>query len=201
MKKLILAVALVTVALLAYVAAGPYLTLRAMGQAIEARDSSALSRHVDFPALQASLRAQVEDAIARRIGASRQDSIWEGLGLQVANSLAGGTVEALATPAGLAALMQSGQVWDRLGVLTGTGAATTAPPRADAPTAGGPGGHDSRPAATTPAQEHPLADAQHRYESTSRFVAVVEDSQGRPITLVLTRHGMKWKLSDIRLQP
>lgn len=206
MKKLLLVVVLVALALVAYVAAGPYLTLRAMGRAIEARDSSALSKHVDFPAVQASLRAQVEDAIARRIGASRQDSIWEGLGLQVANTLAGGAVEAIATPAGLAALMQSGEVWDRLGALTG--ANPDAGPRGSASPAltrdGAPPPAVSTPAPSASAQSgpsHPLANAQHRYESSSRFVAVVQDSQGRPITLVLTRHGLTWKLSDIRLQP
>lgn len=190
MKKLLLVVVLLAAALLAYVAAGPYLTLRAMGRAIEARDSTALSKHVDFEALQASLRAQVEDAIARRIGPSRQDSLLEGLGLQLANALAGGTVEALATPAGLAALMQGREAWDQLGALT----SPDAPPAPSAMP-------DAAPNAAVAQNDHPLANAEHRYESTSRFVAVVRDSQGRPITLVLTRSGLSWKLSDIRLQP
>ena len=201
MKKLLFAIALLAAAVLAYVAAGPYLTLRAMGRAIEARDAAALARHVDFPALQASLRAQVEDAIARRIGPSRQDSLFEGLGLQVANALAGGTVEAIATPAGLAALMQGREAWDRLATLTGTGATPRATPQGPpiAPSDDAPASPSVSPAA--PRSNNPLADAEHRYEGTSRFVAVVLDSQGRPITLVLTRTGLSWKLSDIRMQP
>ena len=210
MKKILIILTLMASALLAYVAAGPYLTLQAMGRAIEARDSSALARHVDFPALQASLRAQVEDAIARRIGPSRQDSLLEGLGLQVANALAGGSVQALATPAGLAALMQGREVWDRLGELSGADAPST-PPMTDRdvdindrPIGDGNVDDDRARTSTSASAKNstdPLANAEHRFESTSRFVAVVKDSKGRPITLVLTRHGLTWKLSDIRLQP
>ena len=45
----------------------------------------------------------------------------------------------------------------------------------------------------------PLRDAEHRYESPSRFTATVIDEDGDPLVFVLTRDGITWKLSDIRL--
>jgi hypothetical protein len=44
-----------------------------------------------------------------------------------------------------------------------------------------------------------LQDAQYRYESLSRFTATVHDDQGRPVVFVMTRHRLRWRLSDIRL--
>lgn len=192
MKRLAIAALLVVAALFAYVAAGPYLALRAMDRALAKRDSAALSRHVDFPALRANLRAQVEDAIARRVPADAQGSVLGGLGIEIATAMAGGAAEGLATPAGLAALMQGRDAWGRLRALTGTDATPAARPKsaadADA-TAGGSAAH----------ARSPLAGATHRFESHDRFVVTARDAQGRPVTLVLTRRGLRWRLSDVRL--
>ena len=45
----------------------------------------------------------------------------------------------------------------------------------------------------------PLADARYRFESTTRFTATVTDRSGEPLVFVLSRQGLRWKLSDIRL--
>jgi hypothetical protein len=70
MKKWI-ALALVLASLLAlgaYVAAGPFLAMNGIRTALAEQDAAKLSRHIDFPALRVSLKAQVEDAMARRPG-------------------------------------------------------------------------------------------------------------------------------------
>lgn len=199
MKRVVLAFLLLAAALLAWVAAGPYLALRAMDRAIANRDSAALSRHVDFPALQASLRAQVEDAIARRVPADAQGSVLGGLGVEIATAMAGGAVEGLATPAGLAALMQGRDAWGRLRTLTGTDAQAAVPPaRADADADAG-AGADAAAGRGPTTSTSPLSGATHRFESHDRFVATARDGQGRPVTLVLTRRGLRWRLSDVRL--
>ncbi|GAA3917810.1 DUF2939 domain-containing protein [Luteimonas lutimaris] len=177
MKKwLWLAVALV-LALLAWTAAGPYLTIRAIGDAVQARDERALAKQVDFPALRSSLKAQVADRIVREAGGRAQDNPLAAFGLTVATGLAGGLVDAMVTPMGLGAIMEGRRTWDRIG----------ARPR---PSGDG-----------TQVQPRPLHDAEHRFESTSRFTATVHDASGRPVVFVLTRRGLNWKLSDIRLPP
>ena len=175
MKKWLLLVAAVVIALIAYTAAGPYLTVHAIRDALKTDDAAALSRQVDFLALRSSLKAQIGDRIAREAGTQAQDNPFAAFGLTIANGLAGGIVEAMVTPAGLGAMMEGRKVWDR--------ASGVPVPSRDQP--------DVRP--------QPLQGATYRYESLSRFTATVHDEQGRPVVFVMTRRGLSWKLSDIRL--
>lgn len=177
MKKWTWPAAALLAALLAWTMAGPYMAVHAIRDAIEARDSAALARQVDFPALRASLKAQLVDRIAREAGAQAQDNPFAAFGLTVANGLAGGLVDAMVTPAGLGAMMEGRKVWDRATGLP--------PPGSDA-------------AAAMP-RERPLHDAEYRFESLSRFTATVHDDRGRPVVFVMTRSGLRWRLSDIRL--
>jgi hypothetical protein len=175
MKKWLWLVAAVMIALVAYTAAGPYLTVRAIRSAVKAQDAEALAEQVDFPALRGSFKVQVADRLARETGIDARSGPFAALGLSLANGLVGGMVDAMATPRGLGAIMEGSKVWDR---------ATNVSPPTD---------EDAPPRA------EPLHDARYRYESPSRFTATVQDQRGRPVVLVMTRHGLRWKLSDIRL--
>ena len=66
MKKWLAALAVVLVLLLGYGVAGPYLAIRGIHSAIEARDPNKLERYVDFQTLRANIRAKV----AKRLLAS-----------------------------------------------------------------------------------------------------------------------------------
>ncbi|MDH5823183.1 DUF2939 domain-containing protein [Luteimonas sp. RD2P54] len=166
----------VLLGLAAYTAAGPYLTIRAIQQAVQEDDTRALARQVDFPALRGSLKLQLDDAMVRRAGPEVQASLLGRIGLQVASGVSAGLVETMVTPVGLAALMEGRRVWRRIDI--------SAPPR---------------PAGAAGEAGKPLQDAEHRYQSPSRFTATVHDDDGRPIVFVLTRKGIRWRLSDIRL--
>ncbi|MBF6025542.1 DUF2939 domain-containing protein [Lysobacter niastensis] len=162
-------------ALLGWLAAGPFMTVNAIREAIQKQDSAALSEHVDFPALRSNLRAQAEDLIARRAG-SAQDNPITAIVLGVANSAAGSAIDALATPAGIGAVLEGRGLWHRI-------------------TGGGIGG-DSYSHASPPDL---LRDAKYRFESPSRFTATINDADGDPVVFVLHRHGLNWKLDDIRM--
>ncbi|WP_149193568.1 DUF2939 domain-containing protein [Luteimonas suaedae] len=174
MKKWIWLAAALLLALGAYVAAGPYLTIRAIQQAVQEDDTRALARQVDFPALRSSLKLQLDDYLVRSAGADAQSSALGQIGLRIASGVAGGAVDAMVTPVGLAAMMEGRRVWRRVDV------------RALPQSAGEPA-------------SKPLQGAEHRYESLSRFTATVHDDTGRPVVFVLTRDGLRWRLSDIRL--
>jgi len=175
MKKWIGVGVLLVAMVLGYVAAGPYLTVRAIREAVKTEDASALARQVDFPALRTSLKLQVNDRIVRQAGADVQSSLLGALGLTVATGLAGGMVDAMVTPVGLGALMEGRKLLNR-------GAGVAPPSRSD-----------------TSQQAEPLQDPRYRFESTSRFTATVSSDAGEPVVFVLTRDGLHWKLSDIRL--
>ena len=180
MKKWLTLLVAVAVLLVGYVAAGPYLTVRAIRSAVQEQDAAALSRQVDFPALRASLKAQLSDRLVRAVGIDGQSGMLGAIGLTVAGGLVNGAVETMVTPVGLGALMEGRKVWNRVG----DGIAH--PDVADPTAAGG-------------ERAQPLQGAKYRYESLSRFTATVHDDQGRPIVFVMTREGLRWQLSDIRL--
>lgn len=175
--------------LVAYVAAGPYLAVRGIRSAIAEQDAAALSRHVDFPALRASLKAQLGDRLVRSVGIDAGSGLLGALGVRLAGGLSDGAVEVLVTPVGLAALMEGRKVW----TLVGEG--MLRPDRA-------PGDAQAGVQAGAAAErEQPLQDARYRYESLSRFTATVPYDGDGEVVFVLTRRGIRWRLSDIRLPP
>lgn len=186
MKKWIGLLVVLLLVLGGYVGAGPYLTVRSIRAAVEKQDAAALSEQVDFPALRASLKSQLADRLVREAGPDVQSSTFGAIGLSLASGLIGGVVDAMATPTGLGALMEGRKVWKRVG----DGSAAT-----PVPTAPAGDGSTSVPAHAP----RPFDDARYRYESLSRFTATVQDDSGRPIQFVMTRDGLRWKLSDIRL--
>jgi len=177
MTKLLLTIApALLLATGGYVVAGPYLTIHGISKAIEERDTGQLSRHVDFPALRVNLKAQLSDYVIRRGGPELQSSLLGAVALGVAGNLAGAGVDTLVTPVGIGALLEGQGVWKRA-IGDTAGGDTYAPP--------------------TPAR--PLRDARHRYESVSRFTATTQTRDGRDIVFVLTRDGLRWRLSNVIL--
>ncbi len=182
MKKAITLILVASLALAGYVAAGPYLTMQAIRNAVRTGNHSALGDQVDFPALRTSLKAQLGDHLIREAGADMQSSLFGALALTVAGGAINAAVEVMVNPVGLGALMEGRQVWRNVnGTLEPQPAATGGQPQTDA-TSG-----------------QPMQHAATRYESLSRFTATVPDESGKPVVFVLTRDGLQWKLSDVRL--
>jgi hypothetical protein len=178
MKKLLALVLALALAVLAYVAAGPFLTLRSIRDAVIAEDTRSLNRHVDFPLVRASVRAQLEDYVARRMSEPGLPPQLRQIGAQVTTGVTGGIVDMLVTPAGIGAVLQGRSIVRRVMGLAPEPART-----------------DARPGGTF----DPLAGAQYRYESASRFTATVQNADGAPVVFVFSREGLRWRLTDVRL--
>ncbi|WAC64169.1 DUF2939 domain-containing protein [Pseudoxanthomonas sp. SL93] len=176
MKKWIALALVLLLALLGYVAAGPYLAIHGIRTALAEQDTGRLEKHVDFPALRVNLRAQVEDYLARQAGPEIASNLFGAAALSVANQVLGRGVDTLVTPMGIAAILQGRSTWKRA-IGETVGGDTYAPP--------------------VPAD--PLKEASHRYESPSRFTATIPDADGNPVVFVFTRQGLRWRLTDIRL--
>ena len=176
MKKWLALPVLALALLLAYVVAGPFLAYNGIRDAVQAQDTGALARHVDFPVLRANLKAQVDDYVVRRAGPDAQASLFGAVAVRIASGLAGGAVDTMVTPAGIGALLQGRAVWHRAsgGGVTGNTYEHASP-------------------------GDPLREPDYGFDSLSRFTATVEDGNGEPVTFVLTRDGLQWKLTDIRL--
>jgi hypothetical protein len=183
MKKWLVLLAVAAVALSTYVASGPYWTVRAIRQAIQAQDAAALADEVDFPALRASLKAQLDDRLVRKAGPAVQSNLFGAFGIRLAQGLTDAAVDSMVTPLGLGAVIEGRREWlYARGGFTRDGVA--------------PGETDQASSAST---REPLRDVDYRYESPSRVTATVHDARGNTTVLVLTRTGLRWRLSDIRL--
>ena len=176
MKKWIALAVILLLALGGYVAAGPYLAINGIRTALAEQDTGKLEKHVDFPALRVSLKAQAEDALARRAGSDLQSNLFGAIALSVAGDMLGSGVDAMVTPLGIGALLQGRSMWKKSLGETVDGDTYGKPVPAD-----------------------PLKNAEHRYESPSRFTATVRDEDGKPVVFVFKRNGLSWKLADIRL--
>lgn len=179
MKRWIALLLAMLIALAGYVVAGPYLTVRAIKNAVQEQDAGALAEQVDFPSLRTSLKAQLLDAMVREVGDDVQANPFGAFALTMATGLVNGTVDAMVTPIGLAGVMQGRKLW-------GDARDSFRRPTTDAQ-------------GTPVAPPEPMRDARYRYESLSRFTATVEDESGKPVVFVLRRDGVQWKLADIRL--
>ncbi|QNP50558.1 DUF2939 domain-containing protein [Diaphorobacter aerolatus] len=103
--------ALVFVALLY---ASPYLAMRSIGKALDARDADALSQYVDYPVLRENIKGKLMSSIADRLPAQDSSNPLGGLGQAIGGMMVGAAVEAMVSPAGVMAMLHSGQLDPRL---------------------------------------------------------------------------------------
>ena len=160
-------------ALLAFVAAGPWLAMNGLRNVVSSGDYGQLWRFVDFDRLRESLRPQLQRRIASGImGRMGAGGTSEAIG-GVTALIAGPAIDAMVSPAGVVALLHGGALAKRVAGRRDPGGAVHL--------------------------DNPLDDAKTRYESPSLFTATVIDDAGRPVVLEFHRRGLTWKLAGIRL--
>jgi Protein of unknown function (DUF2939) len=176
MKKWLVLALLIFALLAGYIAAGPFITVKAIRAAVREENAAELSKHIDFPALRSSFKLQLDDYLVRSAGTEMQSSMLGSVALRMASGATGGLVDTMATPAGLAAVLEGRGFWHRVDDMRrGDDAYAPTPPR------------------------DPLEGAKYRFESPSRFTATVSNADGDPVVVVLTREGLHWKVSDVQL--
>ncbi|WP_323118149.1 DUF2939 domain-containing protein [Burkholderia alba] len=202
---LITALIAAVIAAILYAYASPYLALKRLKQAVDARDAQAISAYVDFPALRTSLKQQVTEELMRRIDAQQRDNPLSIIGALIGSALIGPLVDAYATPDGVAALISGmpprGQPGEQPPKL-GAGAPAQASPPADSPPAA---------ASTAPASSQPGDDDATRntspqtsagYRNIDEFVVTYQrNAGGTRYAAIFHRSGLfMWKLSAVDLQ-
>ncbi|WP_230537581.1 DUF2939 domain-containing protein [Janthinobacterium sp. FW305-129] len=173
MKKITLAAVAAAIALAATAYASPYYALHQIKSALAERNAEALAAHVDFPALRASVKTQLEAGMARSIEATAgSDNPLAALGQRVASAMLGKMVDAMVSPAGVVALVNKSAVSPQTDA------------NADAPAEGA----------------RKKADYSAGYAGVNTFVVRAKDGDAQQGALVLLRHGVwGWKLSSIEI--
>jgi len=99
--------ALICVVLLLAYAASPYFSFWRFRTALRSGDSAAISSHIDFPAVRASLKKQL---VARFAHATTGHKRWSDLGPTLIDAI----IDAYVTPEGIAALLSNPEVLKNL---------------------------------------------------------------------------------------
>ncbi|EZP36918.1 DUF2939 domain-containing protein [Janthinobacterium lividum] len=175
MKKIAIAAAVAAAALIATAYASPYYALHQIKAALAERNAEALAEHVDFPALRASVKTQLEAGMARSIAATAgSDNPLAALGQSIASAMLGKMVDTMVSPAGVVALVNKSAI----------------SPQADANTN-----------ADTPADgAQKKAEYSAGYAGVNTFVVRAKNGNAQDGALVLLRHGVwGWKLSSIEI--
>lgn len=160
-----------------YFFASPYIAVYQIRQAAKDRDADALEQHIDFPSVRESVKAQINVKVMESAKTELADNPFAALGVAFAGAMVDGMVNAMVTPAGLAQMMKGDK-----------------PKLKDQPrTSQG----SNEPA---PAAREPFEGAEMSYQGFNRFVVSVPDKTGDgQVRFILTRSGLSWLLSDVKL--
>ncbi|GAB1407577.1 hypothetical protein MASR1M8_14960 [Thermomonas brevis] len=165
--------AFVLLALLLFVAAGPWLAMNGIRNVVASGDYGQLWRFVDFDQLRDSVRPQIQQRIARgvigRIGPGGTSEAVGGVTALIAEP----AIDAMVSPIGIATLLHGSALAKRaVGERDADGKVRLA---------------------------NPLDGAKTRYESPSLFTATVQNQDGQPVVFEFRRSGLAWKLAGMRL--
>lgn len=156
--------------LVGYAATGPYRALAGLQSAIVQGDTNALTQYVDFPTLRENLKLQLSAKANDSVNSLLQNAIASQIAGGIANKLVNTTVDSFITPAGLGRLL--------------AGAAFVAGPIPSAP-------GDSL--------QSRLENSRGSFESLNTFTLTVPAASGRELVVVLTRNGLDWQLTNLRM--
>lgn len=174
MKKwLIAGLCVVLLALLAYIAAGPYLAVNGIRNVVASGDYGKLPYFVNFEKLRESVTPQIQARIRREIQGRLGPGNPASIASEVTSMISAPAINAIVSPLGVATL------------LTGTTLANKLTGKL---------GPDGRVHSVDP-----LKEARTHYESLSRFTATVTTDEGKPLVFVFERNGLGWKLTGLRL--
>ncbi|NLF52987.1 MAG: DUF2939 domain-containing protein [Thauera phenolivorans] len=186
LKKIVAFVAMLAIGGWYY--ATPYLAIAEMRRAAQDGDATGFAARVDFPAVRASLKADLQARIGGELAPELRDNPFAALGAALAGSMAGVLVDALVTPEGVAMLLR--------GVM---------PEAGERPEAGEgrepvPGQARSPRAADEDRREPAIVERGYTGWNRFEFVVAAAETPDDTVRFIMRRHGLAdWKLSAIDL--
>lgn len=172
-KWLLAIPALILFAMLAFVAAGPWLAINGIRNVVASGDYRELWRFVDFDQLRENVRPQIQAKIAHGIvDRAGPGMASDALG-DLATKISEPAIDAMVSPLGVGTLLRgSALVRQVSGQTDADGKAHAA---------------------------DPLKGAKTGYVSPSLFTATVQNAEGQPVVFEFRRNGLAWKLTGIDL--
>ena len=170
MKTSILVVAGILV-VVAYIAAGPYLTLLDIKTGVIEKDSEKLADNIEFSTLRQNIKDQLNAKMMEKAATKIKDNPLAALAAGFATKMVDGMVDSFVTPNGLARVM---------------GGKSLAKPSAT----------DTEASDKPPTKDDLFKNARYAYDSINQFSIWVPNQKGEEVRFILTRDILSWKLTN-----
>ncbi|CAD6509762.1 DUF2939 domain-containing protein [Paraburkholderia metrosideri] len=187
-------IVIVVIAALGFAYASPYIALRNLKRAADARDAETVNQYVDFPALRDSLKQQITGMLTRRLDADANSKLAT-IGAMIGVTLIGPLVDSYATPDGVAALLNG------MPPRGDPGERPAAPPDANNPPAAADTPASPPAADAANATQPPARETTAGYRGINEFVVTYRRGEANAnYSAIFQREGLfTWKLTAINL--
>lgn len=173
MRKFVFVASAALLLVVAYVAAGPYITVAEIKKGVAEKDSERLAEKIDFAMLRQDLKEQLRAKGMAVAANEAQNNPLTALVAGLATTMVDGVVDSFVTPAGLASLMGGQKPYNQ---------------------------KTRKPEASSPREKDELfRNARYGYDSLSKFSAWVPTDDGKEIRFILQRSGLSWRLVKVVL--
>ena len=188
-------VGLVVVLILGYAGASPYITAYRMKNAADSQDKDTLVKLIDFPALQGSLREQMKVVLDKEMAKDEiKNSQFAAYGNTFGGIMVAEIVDAYVTPDNITELVRGDVSMTDLPVAELMKGEKSISEIMDQKKAA------SASSAGSEASSNLSSDASMSYESLSEFsITTVDSDSDRETKFILSRRGIGWKLTGVRL--
>lgn len=170
---------LLAVTIMVYLAVSPYLSVYQIKRAVDARDSEALAGFVDFPKVRESLKAQMNSVILKSTEKELKDNPFAAIGMALAGAMVDKMVDVYGTPAGLAQMLRGDE--------------PSLSKKNEKPSV------YSYQAPVDPSKGKALSNAKLRYDGVNKFIVSTPVESGKEASFILSRQGLSWAITDIRI--
>ena len=167
---LLVGVVVALLGLIGYTVTGPYRALSGLQAAVVQGDANALNHYVDFPTLRQNLKLQLSTRANDGVNSIFPNGIVSQIAGGIANRVVDATVDSFVTPEGLSRLL--------------TGASFVV---------------GQIPSVPGDSLQSRLENGRRSFESLSTFTLTVATASGREAVIVLTRNGLDWQLTNVRI--
>lgn len=173
-KKLGVGISVAILVFIAVVELGPFYAIHQIRQGLVQQDAARLASAVDFPALKANIKVQLEGFLAGQSPTDIKKKPFAAFAMSFASKVVDGMVDAVVSPQGLAALLHGinpSKSWQTKGSKS---AETTAADSGDI-----------------------LKDATYRFDSPNQFSVWINGEGDSRFQFIFIRTGLSWKLSNV----
>ncbi|XWO13577.1 DUF2939 domain-containing protein [Candidatus Hepatincola sp. Pdp] len=180
MKKVFITLALLLILGLAYLTS-PYIAIYNFVNALQVGDKQTIQQHMNFPAVRASVRSQVNNAMKNNLKKNKYNPLAI-ISITASSTIINGLVECILTPAGLSEIIQYGEFHNPLEALNGY----------------------KIPIIPKPTQ--PKQDKKYNFDMVQSIgftgfneftVKLIVKQSKKPVVLVFVRQDFSWLLQDI----